>query len=241
MSEVYVHGVTRAGAHEAVEAAGADAVTDGGLTAIVSKAAGDTRAAELMRRHWKLLEAVAEHETVVPVQFGTAMASEEAVAGEFLAPRRDALDAQLASFDGKAQLSLKGTYDEAALLRSVVEGSPAVAQLRERVRGMSEAAGHFERVRLGELVAAEVEQRRERDAEALHARLDGLAVATSREPATGLQAAVNAAFLVERERVDEFARAVAAAADDLGERVALRLLGPLPPYSFVAEEAPAWA
>ncbi len=240
MTEVYVHGVTRADAG-VVEAAGASAVAGDGLFAVVSTAARETRAAELMRRHWRVLEAVAEQATVVPVQFGTAMASEEAVAEEFLGPRREALEAQLDAFEGKVQLSLKGTYDEAALLRSVVEGSPAVAQLRERVRGLSEAAGHFERVRLGELVAAEVDQRRERDAEALHARLDGLAVATSREPASGLQAAVNAAFLVERGRADEFASAVAALGDELGDRIALRLLGPLPPYSFVAEEAPAWA
>jgi hypothetical protein len=194
-----------------------------------------------MRRHWQVLETVAEHATVVPVQFGTAMAGEDTVAAEFLAPRRQSLDAQLAAFDGKVQLTLKGTYDEAVLLRSIIDGSPAVAQLRERVRGLSEAAGHFERVRLGELVSAEVDQARARDVEALHARLDGLAVATSREPASGLQAAVNSAFLVERGRTAEFARAVDAAAEELGGRIELRLLGPLPPYSFVTEEAPAWA
>ena len=241
MSEVYVHGVTRAGEGGAVEGAGARAVVDGELAAIVTDAAGETRAADLMRRHWQVLETVAERATVVPVQFGTAMAGDHAVTGEFLAPRRESLETQLATFDGKVQLTLKGTYDEAVLLRSIIEGSPAVAQLRERVRGLSEAAGHFERVRLGELVSAEVERRREQDAEALYARLDGLAVATSRESASGLQAAVNAAFLVERERIDEFGRAVAALADELGDRIALRLLGPLPPYSFVAEEATTWA
>ena len=241
MSEVYVHGVTRAGERGAIEGAGARPVVDGELAAIVTDAAAETRAADLMRRHWRVLEAVAEHATVVPVQFGTAMAGDDAVTEEFLAPRRHSLETQLASFDGKVQLSLKGTYDEAVLLRSIIESSPAVAQLRERVRGLSEAAGHFERVRLGELVAAEVEQVRERDAEALHARLDGLAVATTREPASGLQAAVNSAFLIERGRTDEFARAVDAAAEELGGRIALRLLGPLPPYSFVAEEASAWA
>ena len=241
MAEVYVHGVTRTGERGAIEGAGARAVVDGELAAIVTDAAGDTRAADLMRRHWRVLEAIAEQATVVPVQFGTAMAGEEAVAGQFLAPRRHSLESQLASFEGKVQLTLKGTYDEAVLLRSIIEGSPHVARLRERVRGLSEAAGHFERVRLGELVAAEVDQVRARDAEALHARLDGLAVAISREPASGLQAAVNSAFLVERGRADEFAGAVDAAAQELGDRVELRLLGPLPPYSFVAEEAPAWA
>jgi hypothetical protein len=241
MSDVYVHGVTRAGERGAIEGAGARAVLDGELAAIVTGAAAETRAADLMRRHWQVLEAVAEQATVVPVQFGTAMAGEDAVAAEFLAPRRQSLDAQLAAFDGKVQLTLKGTYDEAVLLRSIIDRSPAVAQLRERVRGLSEAAGHFERVRLGELVSAEVEQARAQDAEALHARLDGLAVATSREPASGLQAAVNSAFLVERGRADEFAHAVDAAAEEIGDRIELRLLGPLPPYSFVAEEAPAWA
>jgi Gas vesicle synthesis protein GvpL/GvpF len=136
---------------------------------------------------------------------------------------------------------VKGAYDETRLLRAVVEGSPAVARLREQVRGLSEEAGRYERIRLGELVAAEVEQLRERDASRLHARLDPLAVAASREAASGLQTAVNSAFLVERARMAEFAEAVDAAREELGDRVELRLLGPLPPYSFVTEEEPAWA
>jgi hypothetical protein len=241
MSEIYVHGVTEAGARAAIEGAGARAVADGELAAIVTDAGGEARAADLMRRHWQVLEAVSATATVVPVQFGTAMAGEEALLTEFLAPRAADLRAQLASFDGKVQLTVKGTYDEAELLRSVVDGSPAVAQLREQVRGLSEAAGHFERIRLGELVAAEVEQVRERDAEHLHGALDGLAVATRRESATGLQGAFNAAFLVERGRTAAFARAVDDAAKAFEGRVELRLLGPLPPYSFVTEETIAWA
>jgi len=240
MSEVYVHGVTEAGARAVIEGAGARAVADGALAAIVTDASSETRAADLMRRHWQVLEAVAATATVVPVRFGTAMADEAAVAAEFLAPRSDLLLSQLASFEGKVQLTVKGSYDETSLLRSVVDGSPAIARLRERVRGLPEAAGHYERIRLGELVAAEVEQVRVRDGNRLHERLDGLALATSREPATGLHGAVNSAFLVERARIAEFRRAVDAVAEELDGRVDLRLLGPLPPYSFVAEEAPAW-
>ena len=241
MSEVYVHGVTKAGARATIEGADARAVTDGELAAIVTDANGETRAADLMRRHWRLLEAVAAEATVVPVQFGTAMAGEDAVVAEFLAPRRERLAAQLADFDGKVQLTVKGTYDEAALLRSIVDGSPAISGLRERLRDLPEAAGHFERIRLGELVAAEVEQVRAGDGDRLHERLDGLAVATKREQVAGLQAAVNSAFLVERERASEFARAVDEAAETFGGRLELRLLGPMPPFSFVSEETAAWA
>ena len=120
-------------------------------------------------------------------------------------------------------------------------GSPAIASLRERVQSLPEAASHFERIRLGELVAAEVEQARERDAAWLLGELEPIAVATSREAASGLEAAVNAAFLVERDRTAEFGRAVDAAAEQLAGRIELRLLGPLPPYSFAGEGARAWA
>ena len=241
MSEVHVHGVTSASERAAVEGAGARAIVRDELAAIASDAAEGTRAADLLRRHWHVLEAVASTATVLPVRFGTAMAGDEAVAAEFLAPRHDDLLAELAAFDGKVQLTVKGDYDETELMRSIVAGSPAVAGLRERVRSLPEAAGHFERIRLGELVAAEVEQARARDSAWLMEQLAGLAVAASAEPSGGLEGAVNAAFLVERERVGEFGRAVDAAAEELRGHIELRLLGPLPPYSFTGERAGAWA
>lgn len=244
MGEVHVHGVTAAGEREAIAAAGGLAVVHRDLAAVASDAAQEASAAELMRRHWRVLEAIGERATVLPVRFGTAMADEDAVVGELLEARYDDLAAQLAALEGKVQLTVKGTYDEDALLRSIVAASPAVATLRERVRGLPEAAGHFQRIQLGELVAAEVDRARERDAAWLLERLEGLAVATSSEQASGLDGAVNAAFLVERARIDEFSRAVGDAAETLAGRVQLRYLGPLPPYSFAdvhTEGGARWA
>ena len=243
MSDLHVHGVARASARAAIAAAGARAIEHGDLAAVVTEAGAEkTRAAELMRRHWRVLEAVAGEATVLPVRFGTAMAGEQAVAEEFLAPQHDELVAELAALDGRVQFTVKGTYDEQALLRAIVDRSPRVKSLRERVRTLPDAAAHFERIQLGELVAAEVEQERERDAAWLSERLERLAVATSAEPVGGLDGAVNAAFLVERERAGEFREAVDAAAEHLGGRMQLRLLGPLPPYSFAGEQTVrAWA
>ena len=242
MSEVYVHGVTAAAERGAIEAAGARAVIHGEIAAITSEAAAEgTRAAELMRRHWRVLEAVAGVVTVLPVRVGTAMTGPDAVVEQFLAPRHEDLAARLTAFEGKVQMTVKGTYDEQALMRSIVDESPQVAQLRERVRAAPGAAGHFERVRLGEVVAAEVEARRERDAAAIIGRLEGLAVETRAEPAGGVDGAVNAAFLVERTRAADFGEAADAIAAELAGRIEVRCLGPLPPFSFASEEAPAWA
>lgn len=240
MSEVHVHGVTSADEVTAIQGANASAVVADGLAAITTDATDGERAADVMRRHWQVLEDVAATATVLPVQFGTAMADERSVREEFLGPRADDIAAQLAALEGKVQITVKGTYDEAALLRSVIEGSPAAAQLRDSTRSLSKEAGHFQRIRLGEIVAKEVDGVRARDAELLHSRLDGLAVATSGESASGLQEAVNAAFLVERSRVTEFGQAIDALAEELSGRVELRLLGPLPPYNFADHGEPAW-
>jgi hypothetical protein len=197
---------------------------------------GPLVAARGLRAHWRVLEEAAGKVTVLPVRFGTVMESEDAVVEQFLAPRHDSLVAQLAELSGKVQLSVKAFYDEDELMRGVVESSPAVAKLRERVRGRPKAATYYERINLGEAVAGEVERARERDGAMVISRLGSLAVASRLEPPGTPDAAVNAAFLVERSRVDEFSEAVARLTDEVGERMRLRYLGPLPPYSFTEEQ-----
>jgi hypothetical protein len=243
MAEVHVFGVVRAadGAPP-----GARTIAHKDVAAIVTEAEHKPIAAsKLLREHSRLLEATAEQTTVLPVRFGTVMQDEQAVIDEFLAPSHDALRQRLDALDGKVQLTVKGFYDEGALLREVIDASPAIAKLRERVRRLPEAAGYYDRIRLGELVSAEVEQARERDTTAVLGRLEPLAVAASREPPSTLDSAVHAAFLVERDRVDDFSRAVAQLGDELAGRMKLRYIGPLPAYSFTGDDAPtgaaAWA
>jgi Gas vesicle synthesis protein GvpL/GvpF len=158
-----------------------------------------------------------------------------------LTPRHDRLAGQLAELAGKVQLTVKGFYEEEQLMRGVVQGSPAVARLRERVRGRPDAATYYDRIRLGELVAAEVEQARDRDAAMVLERLQPLAYSALREPPATSDGALNLAFLVERDRMDDFGRAVAALTREVEGRMRLRYIGPLPPYSFTEEETAAWA
>ena len=250
MTAVYVYGIARAGEPTDVETPGVGEsraavrrIVHGELAAFVSDVdRGPLAAARELRAHWRVLEGAASKATVLPVRFGTVMESDEAVVKEFLAPRHDRLVAQLAELTGKVQLTVKAFYDEERLLRGVVEGSPAVARLSERVRGRSEAATYYDRIQLGELVSGEVDRARERDGAMLLGRLEPLAVAARREPPSTPDCAVNAAFLVERGRVEEFSGAVAKLAVEVEERMRLRYVGPLPPYSFTEEEAaPAWA
>ena len=239
MSEVHVHGVIAAGDPPKIEAAPTRCVTHKDVAALVTDVdQGGLSAARVVRLHWRVLEEAGADRTVLPVRFGTVMADERAVVDDFLAPRRDVLAAELAELEGKVQLTVKGFFEEEALMRGIVSSSPAVARMRERVKGVPEAAAYYDRIELGQLIASEVERVRERDSAQVLERLSPLALATSHEPVTAPDAAVNAAFLVERGRVDEFSDAVAKLGQELQGRVRLRYVGPLPPYSFAGDNAP---
>ena len=189
--------------------------------------------------HWRVLEAISTSTTVLPVRFGTVMSGDRAVVEEFLEPSHDEIVAALADLAGKVQLTVKGVYQEDALMTGIVQQSPAIARLREQVRRLPDAAAYYKRIELGQQVAAEVERARERDAHQVFERLEPLALEARQEPPSTPDGAVNAAFLVEAERVDEFSEAVGALSHELAGRIRLRYVGPLPPYSFTADTATA--
>jgi hypothetical protein len=125
-------------------------------------------------------------------------------------------------------------------LRAVIARSPAIGRLKAEVDALPEAASYAKRIQLGELVSSEVERQRERDAALVLERLEPLAVASRTESASGLDGAVNAAFLIERDGIDAFGAAAVTLAGELSGRISLRSIGPLPAYSFTPEGATAW-
>jgi hypothetical protein len=250
---IYVYGIVAASDRTELESAGVGReqprvrrVAEAGIAALVSDFSnGALAAARDLRAHWGVLEEAAARTTVLPVRFGTVMESEAAVVDELLGPNAERLAGVLGELDGKVQLSIKGFYDEQTLLREVVRERPEVARMRERVQGLPEAASYYDRIRLGELVAAEIDRRRATDAELVLRRLEPLAVAARAEAPTANNAALNTAFLVKRDRVDAFSGAVQQLAGELDGRIRLRYVGPLPPYNFADDDgslaASAWA
>jgi hypothetical protein len=240
-AEVHVYGLI--GADDACALpTGVRRIVHGDLAAVVSEAEREpVRAAIALREHWSILEQVVQETTVLPIRFGTMMVSDDAVVADFLAPAHDGLRAGLDVLAGKVQVTVKGTYVHDALLRGVVARSAAIARLKAEVDALPEAASYAKRIQLGELVSAEVDRQRERDAALVLERLEPLAVASRAESASGLDGAVNVAFLVERDGIDAFGAAAVALADELSDRISLRSIGPLPAYSFTPEGASAWA
>jgi hypothetical protein len=182
-----------------------------------------------------VLEEAFEAGTIVPCAFGTLLPSKEAVRRDLLDARRDELLDTLRRLEGLVQLNVRVLYDEDELLREVVSNEPEVARLRDQTRKLGDA-GYYERIRLGELVAAAVAARRERDANALYDRLAPLAAdIASDEPGEGV--ALKASFLVERGALKAFDRELGAVAREHARRLVVESIGPLPPTAFAGTEA----
>jgi hypothetical protein len=185
--------------------------------------------------HEAVVDTVAATAAVLPMRF-PAVVDEEGVVKELLAPHHDHFEAVLGELEGRVQFTLKGRYEQDVVLREVLEGHEEIHGLRDKVRELPEEASYYDRVRLGELVVAALEERRDDDAAQVLERLRPFAVSTVVNSPGRPEDLVNAAFLVERERLREFEDAVEDLGRDLIGRVRLRLLGPLAPYDFIPEE-----
>jgi hypothetical protein len=236
---VYVYAFVRAGAlkrfrHEGVGNADATVVEGDGIAAIVSPV--KTMDMKLKRRdlhrHLGVIESAFQSTTVIPCAFGTIVESPAELEDGVLVGARDDLLEGFERLDGTVQMNVKATYDEEELLREIVATDPQVLELRERTRGAGEAA-HADRVLLGEIVAARIDERTERDAARLVEALASRSVDVALEPADR-GAALKASFLVERKSLGRFESALEEIARAEQPLLRFEAIGPLPPTAFAA-------
>ena len=238
---IYVYGVVSTAASFSLPAAGvADAalkrIETNGLAAIVSSV--PTERLRVRRKdlhaHLRALEEMFDQTTVLPCRFGTVLPSEEDVRQHLLEARRDELHGLLERLAGLAQMNVKAVYDEPEVLREIVASESGIARAREQARELGDAA-YYQNIRLGELITTRLAERRDADAERIHARIAPLAtdVVTDTRDASALLV-LKASFLVERRLLDRFDGELESLARDEAPTIRLELVGPLPPTAFVS-------
>jgi hypothetical protein len=213
-------------------------VEHGDVAAVIGTIDADRplgRRADLLA-YSSVLDAVAAEGAVIPVRFGTLLPTREDVVAELLAPSGEHFVSVLEELDGRSQFNLRARYDEQTVLAEVVSENPEIAKLREVTRDVPEDASYPERVRLGELVAHALEDKRVQDADTILELTLPHSVAYNVREGGGLDHLLDVAFLVDTEQRDDFDAAAEKAGAAMGDRARLKLLGPLAPYDFVPEE-----
>jgi len=168
---------------------------------------------------------------VLPARFGYVLESREEALELLALPEIEAL---LERHENTCELTLKGTYEESVL----AEIGAGLQPLREAYR----AAPSVEvGIALGEAVGEGLAERRARDAARVLDGLGSLALDVVRSEPAGELAAFDLALLVERGRVEPIEKRVEELAARLSPPLRFKLVGPLPPYSFVRLATPAVA
>ncbi|MBS1869306.1 MAG: GvpL/GvpF family gas vesicle protein [Actinobacteria bacterium] len=161
--------------------------------------------------HERIVEAVMARGPVLPLRFGTQLATEERLATA-LEERREELLRTLARVRDRVELGVRAL--------------PAV--------GTPQRAGGERSGRAYLLARAAEQQRRDRAVHDLHAPLAQLAAASVVQALPAPPALLAAAYLVDAERVAAFRAHAAALGAEHGE-LHVVVTGPWPPYNFATE------
>ena len=127
-----------------------------------------------------------------------------------------------------AEVGLTAVYREEPLLREVLAENPSLAAAGCLIRGRRAGASQSERIRFGEAIMHVIDGKRAADRSAILHDLEGGAVTVTVKHPRHQRMVLNATFLVERDRLDEFAELVKRVDREHGERIEIRLSGPRP-------------
>jgi len=177
--------------------------------------------------HQSVIERTMQHHTVLPVKFGTMAADAEEVE-RILCHGQERLTHTLAMMEGKVELEVTAVWDKKEVLKDIARQADIVA-FRESI-GIRPS--ERDKVRLGQMVESCLRKRGEEIASEIVDRLAETAEDVCLHEIPDVSVVVNVAFLVSRERLEAFDRALDEADGRYGGRLTFKVVGPLPPYSF---------
>lgn len=234
MSRLYLYGITRP--REVPQRLGDQGVfliDDEGRAAVVSEL--EDGPVEATRRnllaHADVVEQLHEEAVVLPARFGYLLESREEALELLALPEIEEL---LERHERTCELTLRGKYEESVL----AEVGAGLQPLRDAYRAEpSVEVG----IALGEAVGERIADRRARDKSVVLGELRPFVLdVVSGEP-FGEFGAFDLALLVERDQVKAIETRVEELVGRLSPPLHFKLVGPLPPYSFVRLATPAVA
>jgi transcriptional regulator of NAD metabolism len=188
---------------------------------------------ENMMAHEKAIEEVMQDHTVLPVVFSTIAASSEDVQ-ELLRARYAEFKNMLKEMEGKVELGVRALWkNKDMVFQEIVEENGKIKRLKEAIATKSPDHTYAERVRIGEMVKAALESKREKEEKEIIKVLKEISVQYRTHKVYGDSMIMNAAFLVDRAREGEFDRRMEELTTKYEHRIGFKYVGPAPPYNFV--------
>ncbi|MDP2952438.1 MAG: GvpL/GvpF family gas vesicle protein, partial [Chloroflexota bacterium] len=155
MSGFYIYGVIRARHAEEFPRPGIGkervfTVHRGSLAAVVSawKLDDVPVTPQNVAAHHHVLEAALERYTVLPVRFGTVAPSVEDLQDQLLDRNAPQLSNLLQDLQGKVEMGVHAFWDEASVVRQILEERADIRELRDRLAAKGGDVAREEKIRL---------------------------------------------------------------------------------------------
>jgi virulence-associated protein VapD len=206
------------------------------LAAVVSRTPlvvyDPTRENALAHEHVNEVVMIDNAFTPVPMSFGTVFKTEKDTV-EFLKDTYDALRDVLQKMEGKLEFGLKVNWNREEVLAELEQENDDIRRLKSEIVNNQQSSTYFARMQLGRMVEQALTDRSNDYVADIYQHLRDCAIASRPMKTIGEKMIMNAAFLVERDRADEFDKRV----DQIGHKhegkLTFRATGPWPPYNFV--------
>lgn len=186
-----------------------------------------------MMAHTLVLEEVMRNHTILPIRFGTVAPNETAVLEQVLKRRYGGLITEFEEVENRIELGIKAFWYEEVIFQEIIEQNSAVRSLRDSLKSHKAEETFYERIRLGELIEAAMEKKRDEDSEKILSQLRPFVYKSRANKIITDKMVLNAAFLVDRQREPEFDQTVKKLDAEMQKRVMFKYVGPVPPYNFV--------
>lgn len=185
--------------------------------------------------HAKVLERAFETHTILPVRFCTIADGEDTIVEKLLRIRYQELTDLLQGMEGKVELGVRARWtDLAGIFTEVAEESETIKGLKGALlRERNEQKKYAGSIKIGQLVQQALEEKKKKEARQLLDALRPLSLSCKENVLYGDMNLVNAAFLVAKEREQEFDHKMQELEQTYGERTKLKYVGPIAPYNFV--------
>jgi len=170
--------------------------------------------------------------TPVPMSFGTLFKTENDTV-EFLKDTYDALRDVLVKMKDKLEFGLKVNWDRDEVLSEIEHEYEEIRRLKAEIQTNLQSSTYFARMQLGRLVERALADKADAYVHDIYDHLRDAAIASRSNKVIGDKMIMNAAFLVARDRAEDFDAKVREIGKRYEGQLSFRYTGPWPPYNFV--------
>jgi hypothetical protein len=182
--------------------------------------------------HEHVIESVMKQFTVIPMSFGTVFRTDDDIK-EVLKSIYPSLKDVLKQMEGKVEFGLKVTWDRDQIIEELKREDEEIHRFHQEITRKHLQSTYLARMQLGRMIDKSLADRAAQYVREIYEGLRTACVASRDNKPIGDKMILNAAFLIQRDREEEFDAAVNRIAKRFGSHLNFKYTGPWPPYNFV--------